>query len=239
MASKAVTIADIGLVTLYKRRGSRSLRLSVGLNGQVRVSLPYWLPYKAAEEFAKRRAGWIEQQKKQHVAVLENGQMIGKAHRVLFTPGPKQHVAARVSLTEIRIQHPSDMPSNHPDLQQKARAAGIRALRQEAERLLPRRLQKLAEAYGFTYNSVGIKQLKSRWGSCSSRQEITLNLFLMQLPWRLIDYVLLHELTHTVVMQHGRPFWKELERHLPAARSLREEINHYQPVLEPSPADFS
>jgi len=54
----------------------------------------------------------------------------------------------------------------------------------------------------------------------------------MQLPWHLIDYVLLHELTHTKVMRHGAPFWKELERHVPRARALRKEIGSYHPILE-------
>jgi hypothetical protein len=53
----------------------------------------------------------------------------------------------------------------------------------------------------------------------------------MQLPWHLIDYVLVHELTHTKVMRHGTPFWNELERHIPGAKQFRKEINQYQPIL--------
>jgi predicted metal-dependent hydrolase len=53
----------------------------------------------------------------------------------------------------------------------------------------------------------------------------------MQLPWHLIDYVLLHELTHTKVMRHGAPFWEELERHAPTAKLLRKEINTHRPLL--------
>ena len=53
----------------------------------------------------------------------------------------------------------------------------------------------------------------------------------MQLPWHLIDYVMLHELTHTKVMQHGAPFWRELELHVPHAKQLRKEIGEYHPIL--------
>jgi len=49
--------------------------------------------------------------------------------------------------------------------------------------LLPQRLQAFATQTGFSYRSVSVKQLKSRWGSCNTEKEITLNLFLMQLPW--------------------------------------------------------
>ena len=57
----------------------------------------------------------------------------------------------------------------------------------------------------------------------------------MQLPWHLIDYVLMHELVHTEIMQHGPVFWARLEAHMPNARNLRKEINTYQPVLAPKP----
>jgi hypothetical protein len=116
-------------------------------------------------------------------------------------------------------------------VQKAARSVSIRALRREAEELLPQRLQSLAKAHDFTYGSVAIRQLKGRWGSCSQHSDITLNLFLMQLPWELIDYVILHELTHTKVMRHGPPFWSELEKYAPNARQLRKAILTHRPAF--------
>src|SRR5205814_2081858 len=118
-------------------------------------------------------------------------------------------------------------------VQSAALKASVRALRKEAEALLPQRLATLADQTGLSYRNVSVKQLKSRWGSCSSAKDITLNLFLMQLPWHLIDYVLLHELVHTKVMRHGEPFWRELERHVSQPKQLRHEIGTYQPTLAP------
>lgn len=235
MATKQVTIPDIGLVTMYKRRGNRSLRLSIGSKGEVRVSLPAWVPYKAAEEFVKTKRTWIEaNQSRQTQTIITNGQHIGKNHRIYFTKQPgAPKITTRVLSTEIYITHPAHIDSSHESVQAKAHSASIRALRQEAEKLLPQRLDQLAVKHGFTYRSVSVKQLKSRWGSCSSRQEITLNLYLMQLPWYLIDYVLMHELTHTKIMRHGPPFWEELESHMPTAKGLRKEINTHQPILTP------
>lgn len=235
MATKQVTLPDIGLVTMYKRRGNRSLRLSVAPNGEIRVSLPTWVPYKAAEEFVKTKRAWIEaNQTKQQTTLITQGQRIGKNHRIYFTAQPgASKTTTRVLSTEIYVTHPAHISIEHDSVQAKAHTACIRALRQEAERLLPQRLDQLAVQHGFTYRSVGVKQLKSRWGSCSSRQEIILNLYLMQLPWYLIDYVLMHELTHTKVMRHGPPFWQELEQHLPNAKGLSKEINIHQPILTP------
>lgn len=237
MATKQVMLPAIGEVTLYKRRGNRSMRLSIGLRGEVRVSLPYWLPYAAGVEFARSKQAWILANRSDTLATLQHGEAIGKAHRLYFESRvAAQKVTSRVTHTEIRISHPASHHHAHESVQTIARKASIRALYKEAETLLPQRLRTLAEQQGFSFKSVEIKQLKSRWGSCSSDRHITLNVFLMQLPWHLIDYVLLHELTHTRVMQHGKPFWDELEQHLPNAKSLREQISKHQPILTPRTA---
>ncbi len=232
MATKQVTLQDIGSVTLYKRRGNRSLRLTVAATGEIRVSMPYWLPYKAGEQFALGKAAWIRSHKITQPAGLLHGQAIGKAHHLHFAPSPQAtRISTRLKHGHIEVSHPSSIAAHDPAVQQAARTASIRALRKEAEQLLPYRLRQLAQREEFNFSSVCVKQLKSRWGSCSSKQEITLNLFLMQLPWHLIDYVLLHELTHTKVMQHGAPFWRELELHAPHAKLLRKEIGTYHPIL--------
>ena len=76
--------------------------------------------------------------------------------------------------------------------------------------------------------------MTSRWGSCDQQHNIVLNLFLMQLPWELIDYVLVHELAHTQVLRHGPDFWQLMERLLPDCRSLRRRMRDHQPVLDSS-----
>jgi predicted metal-dependent hydrolase len=232
MANREVEIPYIGKVTLYTRRGNRSLRLSLGPDGEIRVSIPSWVPYKAGEQFARSKADWIATHRRLPGSGLQHGQQVGKAHRLHFIPSAQASaITTRLRQNQIEITHPYGVQPHHPAVQKAAHSASIRALRKEAGQLLPQRLRQLADATGFSYSSVGVKQLKSRWGSCSANQEITLNLFLMQLPWHLIDYVLLHELTHTKVMQHGTPFWQEMEKHVPRARQLRKEIRNHHPIL--------
>jgi predicted metal-dependent hydrolase len=231
MAVKHRTLPGLGSISLYKRRGNRSIRLSVSASGEIRVSLPPWLPYAAAERFVLSKRGWIEDRlAASPKADLRHGQRIGKAHRLIFEPSTS---ALRVSLrqNEVRIIHPYESTHLNVEVQAAARRGSIRALRTEAEQLLPSRLQDLSLQTGLNFNSVVIKNLKSRWGSCSSNGDITLNLFLMQLPWHLIDYVLIHELTHTKVMRHGPPFWRELSKHVSGAKELKTEIASYHPSL--------
>jgi predicted metal-dependent hydrolase len=235
MATKQIDIPGVGPVMLYKRRGNRSLRLSITSDGEIRVSMPYWLPYKAGETFALSKADWIAEHKVTPPAALRQGQQIGKAHHLHFTASAEAtRVTTRLKLSQVQVTHPVGYGQHDKSVQKAAQAGAIRALRKEAEQLLPYRLKQLAERDGFSYNSVTIKHLKSRWGSCTSQKDITFNLYLMQLPWHLIDYVIFHELTHTKVMQHGHPFWQELERHIPHAKSLRKEIGNYRTVLEAS-----
>lgn len=235
MATKQVTIPQIGAVTIYKRRGNRSLRLSIGANGEVRVSMPMWLPYRAGEQFAASKAPWIAAQRAEtETPQLKHGQSIGKAHRLHFEQQAlATKVQARVVPNRIIVRFPLLAGPHEAAVQKAAQQASLRALRKEAETLLPQRLRTLSQQTGYDYKSVGVKQLKSRWGSCTSTREITLNIFLMQLPWHLIDYVLVHELVHTKVMRHGTPFWREFERHVPRAKQLRKEIANHQPVLTP------
>lgn len=235
MATKQISIPEVGTVTLYKRRGNRSLRLSISHDGAIRVSLPYWLPYEAGEQFVLSKASWIAANRATTAPeILEDGCAIGKAHRLrLIAKADVTTVSTRLAPNEIRVTYPTTYEAGDFAVQEAAHKACIRALRSEAEMLLPMRLQTLSIKTSLSYTSVGIKQLKSRWGSCTSRKEITLNLFLMQLPWHLIDYVLVHELTHTKVMQHGAPFWAEMERHLPDAKRLRKYMRAYQPALKP------
>jgi predicted metal-dependent hydrolase len=233
MATKQIEIPGVGMVMLYKRRGNRSLRLSVTSEGDVRISMPYWLPYKAGEEFAIAKAAWIAAHARPAPSSLQHGQRIGKAHHLHFYASAQAtRVSTRLKLSHVEVTHPLHVRPEDNAVQTAARTAALRALRKEAEQLLPYRLRQIAERDGFTYRTITIKHLKSRWGSCTSEKDITLNLYLMQLPWHLIDYVIMHELTHTKVMRHGPPFWQELERHMPGAKRLRKEIGEYHPILD-------
>ena len=100
-------------------------------------------------------------------------------------------------------------------------------MRQEGKTYLPARTAELARLHKFDFENVFVKHVKSRWGSCSSTNNINFNLHLMRLPERLIDYVILHELAHTVEKNHGPGFWKLLEKVCPGARKLDKELNQF------------
>ena len=231
MPKKEFLIDGDLLITVIKRRGNRNLRLSIGAGGLVRVSIPAWAPYKAGIEFAKSRQQWIREQRRQP-DLLIHGQAIGKAHHLEFVPSETAaKVSGRQKGSAVVVTHSLEHRPSDPEVQKAAREASVRALRAQAESLLPQRLAALANKHGFKYGQVSVKRLKGRWGSCDQQGNIVLNLFLMQLPWELIDYVLLHELTHTVVLRHGSDFWQAMEKVSADSGRHRKAIRKYQPVL--------
>ena len=85
---------------------------------------------------------------------------------------------------------------------------------------------ELASQAGFQYNRVSVKSMISRWGSCSNKKNINLNVKIMHLDSDLRDYVILHELTHTLHPNHGPHFWTKLNSILPNrdAQNLNKKL---------------
>lgn len=230
MSVKKIDVDTIGVVAMYKRRGAKNIRLSIAHNGEVRVTLPSWAPYIAGVEFVKSHREWIAAQRPAE-KLIEQGYPVGKAHHIHYEAGSGATVTSRLTSNQVRVLLPLGMRWDSPEAQKAAYTAAVRALKKEATRLLPTRTRQLAEEFGYTYVSVRVKQLKGRWGSCSERKEIIFNCFLMQLPWDLIDYVILHELAHTRVMAHGPRFWAEMERTRPDIQQLRKLMKARKPTL--------
>ena len=105
----------------------------------------------------------------------------------------------------------------------------IRTIRKEAKEYLPQRTEQLAAKHGFSYYGVTVKNITSRWGSCSATNHINLKIHLVHLPQHLSDYVILHELTHTIHKNHGNLFWQSLNAVTDGkAKQLAAEMKQYQ-----------
>ncbi|MFC2051983.1 M48 family metallopeptidase [Chloroflexota bacterium] len=79
----------------------------------------------------------------------------------------------------------------------------------------------------FTFNRVFIRSQKTRWGSCSKNNNISLNVKLVLLPEDLVDYVILHELVHTRIHNHSKSFWEELDRHTGNSKAFASRLRKY------------
>ena len=101
----------------------------------------------------------------------------------------------------------------------------------QARLMLEKRLAELAGRYGFSFNRFSVRRQKTRWGSCSSRNDISLNMRIVLLPGHLQDYVILHELMHTKIKHHGRGFWHALDDLVGNAKDLDRQLRAYRVLL--------
>lgn len=91
----------------------------------------------------------------------------------------------------------------------------VRLLADEALRVIPERVAYFATQMGVTYGRITIRNQRTRWGSCSSKGNLNFNCLLMLTPPEVIDYVVVHELSHRKEMNHSKQFWSEVEKILP------------------------
>ncbi len=107
-------------------------------------------------------------------------------------------------------------------------ASQVEELRRRAKLYLPQRITELSQRCGLQFNRLSIRVTRSRWGSCSSENNISLSVFLMILPPRLIDFVIIHELCHTRHHNHS-PRFHEAVNQIVGGREkvLERELRQY------------
>ena len=136
-----------------------------------------------------------------------------------------------VSLQEgkLHIACPEETNFDDEQVQQKLWAIVTKVAQVEALSILPCRVEILASQHGFKYTGVTVRKTRTRWGSCSSKKQINLSISLMFLPEYLIDYVLLHELCHTVEMNHSKRFWALMDKVTNGrTQLLRKELRQWK-----------
>lgn len=131
----------------------------------------------------------------------------------------------------ITIFHPAGMAVDDRNVQGTTTRALKHALKRLASIHLTRRIRELADEHGFEYAGVEFANPRGRWGSCSQEGKIRLNVALLTLPRRLSDYVIVHELAHTIHLNHSREFWSEVKRVFPDYRERREALKQHSPRL--------
>lgn len=97
-------------------------------------------------------------------------------------------------------------------------------LREFARDMVHRRLEKFSQIYGFKYNTVTIRNQKTRWGSCSSKGNLNFNYKVVFLPQRHADYIIVHELCHLKEFNHGKRFWSLVAQTFPDYEKIVAEL---------------
>lgn len=103
--------------------------------------------------------------------------------------------------------------------------------REAARELVHERLEHFNRHYGLSYGRVSIKDLRTKWGSCSSRRNLNFSYRILLLPPELQDYLVVHELCHLKEMNHGENFWKLVAETVPDPKLRNRELRAHRAVI--------
>jgi len=208
-------------------RRARRLAIRVFHTGRVEVVVPARTSPRAIAQFLEGHRQWIESKlaaARRHAAAPEPFppnrialSACGQSWRVHLAGG-SDRVRARASAPGI-LALAGDMSDSR-----QVRRALRDWLARDARALLGPALDQCARDMGVAYRRIAIRHQRTRWGSCSTRGTISLNVCLLFQTPQVLRYLLVHELVHTRHMNHSRSFWAEVARHCPEHARLDAEL---------------
>ena len=155
--------------------------------------------------------------------IRPDGSLLVRAPRLMSQAAIRRFVEAHRDWVETRMLRRAPLPDIPPMTEE-----ALAALKKRARPAILERVEYYAPIVGVRYGSVSIRSQHSRWGSCSSKGNINLSMFILLLTPELADSVMLHELCHTKEMNHGPRFWALMEKVTEGrAKELRLKINKY------------
>ncbi len=197
----------------FKRsKKSKSIKLFIGYQNQVVITVPWNCPYQEALNFLNSKGTWIEKQLDCRDKVQSLLDYLLKKPTI-YGQGKKWAVEISFSDQSGRLKIETDpatkihliLQKEHPYEQQI-----YLLLRKFAHQVLKVRLAELAEKTGLIVKKVRIADQHSRWGSCSETGTISLNWRLILIPSKLQDHILFHELAHLKHMNHSSDYYDYL-----------------------------
>lgn len=240
---KVIQHPEHGEITLRKVKGSKRLGIRLAPLKGISVTVPYSYSWQEAERFINSRGDWIKEASRE-TSKLESKQTIFKPGVEFKTHERKlewikletKTIHSRLTKNKIHIYYSNEKLLETKEAQIIIRNAIERALRSEAQIHLLPLLSHYAGKHKLKLGKSSLRASRTRWGSCNSRNDISLNLHLMRLPEPLMHYVVLHELAHTKEHNHSPKFWALLDSLCLAelrqsAKSLDKELKNYSPHL--------
>jgi predicted metal-dependent hydrolase len=195
------------------RSKRRTLTLIVENDGSLTVRAPLRISGTKIHEFVDSHALWIEKKKAQARAVVPSP--------------PKQFIAGELfpylgrsyALEIVNGQRKALQLDGTFKLTEQAQVNALKAFqdwyRKQARRLITEHVEQFAARYDFQYKKIRISSARTRWGSCSPSGTLSFSWRSILTPIEVVDYVIIHELVHTIVHNHSKRFWKTVEKILP------------------------
>ncbi len=225
---------ELGIITFRSNRRSKRLSIRVKGRDNIIVTLPVGYPVKHAEKFVLEKKEWIKKslqnlEKKKNVSIIApDNPYQTKLHLIEFFPVNNTSYNIYFNKGKVRVDYPELHKQNEHMLADNLKKCIEEILRREAKIVIPDMVIRMAAKHDLSFNQISVKNMVTRWGSCSGKRNLNFSLHLMRIPDHLIEYVVLHELAHLTVRNHGKNFWTLLDKYCNGkARQLDKEMRNY------------
>ncbi len=235
-ANRECRLGDQWVAYEFQRAPRRTIGLSVGPQG-LSVRAPHWTPLAEVDALLLRKADWV----------LAKLRQLGQASRLAPAPTEWRHGTALPCLGRSLVLELDSQPCPDPAPRAEGLAAAladgrlrlplacdagpepVRALAQAwlmrvAQQVFLERLNHFAPRLGVRYRRLRLSSAVTRWGSASADGSLRLNWRLVHLELELIDYVVVHELSHLREMNHGPAFWRVVASVMPDYELRRQRL---------------
>ena len=205
---------------------ARHARLRILPFGGLEVVIPTRFPRRLVAELVAEHVDWARRQLARQEQLRESISLPSEL-RLAFdgsTTAIRYPIALEQAQGELFVDSADEVIEIRASGQRAASAELRHWIRQRARRLLPPLLQAISKHTGLAYNRVSIRSQKTRWGSCSNRDNISLNDQLLFLPADTVEYLMIHELCHTRHLNHSRAFWTLVQEHCPGYRAHEKRL---------------
>ncbi len=203
------------------RTKRKTIALIVRPDGSLVVRAPLRASNKSIQEFVTKNTGWIEKTRARIKAAVppapkqylpgERFEYLGNAYPLEIAADQKKSLLLEEGT--FKIAAPA---------QDRAELVFEHWYREQARQVLNERVDYYARQHGFQYSKIGITSARTRWGSCSASGSLNFSWRLILAPMEAVDYVVVHELVHTVIHNHSKKFWKKMEQTMPDYRERRK-----------------
>ena len=220
---------ELGEITVIRKPRAKRITLRVR-GGCITATLPYICPIRLLEEIIDNNCERLKEEVADtRLRIIDwDFTLKGPCFYLKLQQSNNEDIQITGKDGVYILSCPASANFSNSDTQEQLRDAIKAALRHRAKLIIPKRLAQLATQHNIKYSNVSVRDSHSRWGSCSTRGSISLSIYLVLLPIELIDYVLRHELCHTVHMDHSPQFWALLDKFCgTSSKELRKQLKSY------------
>lgn len=241
VAPSLISTEILGFPTVIKRQAYlRYIRFHLKPNGVLHITAPKNRPFEQIASEVTEHKKWVLERHQEFEEIRsqspcffwQDGQsfpFLGESYQLKLQAYSAPRALVQLDLDQLHFFYPetwSQLPE--PQASQLLKKALIKFYKNKAQIKMDERTRLWSETMRLFPKKLSYRNQKTRWGSCSSQGNISLNWRLIAYSPELMDYIIIHELAHLKHQNHGVRFWALVEKFCPNYKNLRQELRQKQ-----------